>query len=140
MGDSSDGRGKAAHILTRLSTQARFHPWILRTLEPWVGVEVGLALAEDFAMWDKTDKEAAHRAVAGVRPALAGGLEIGAQLRLGTLLALGVRGGLLYMGFGSTAEKVEESPAAPKYFVYPTDYGQRVWFSTALTAELTVPD
>jgi hypothetical protein len=140
MGGSSDGRGGAAHVLTRLSTQARFHPWTLRTLEPWVGIELGLALAEDFAVWAKTDQEAAHRAVVGVRPAFAGGLEAGVQLRLGTLLALGLRGGLLYMGFDTTNEKVAESPAAAKFFVRPTDYGQRIWLSTALTAELTVPD
>jgi hypothetical protein len=140
MGATSDGYGSSAHVLTRISTQARYHPWISRTLEPWVGVELGLALAEDFATWVKTDKDAAHQTTTGVRPGFAGALEVGAQLRIGGPLAFGLRGGALYMGFESATEKVAESPTAAKYFVVPTDYGQRIWLSLALTAELAVSD
>jgi hypothetical protein len=140
MGATSNGLGSSAHVLTRLSTQARYHPWTLRPLEPWVGVELGLALAEDFAVWAKTDKDPAHQTTTGVRPGFAGALEAGAQLRVGGPLAFGLRGGLLYMGFEPATQKVAESPAAAKYFVYPTDYGQRIWLSIALTAELAVSD
>jgi len=140
MGATSNGLGSSAHALTRISTQARYHPWISRTLEPWVGVELGLALAEDFAVWAKTDAEPAHQTTTGVRPGFAGALEAGAQLRIGGPLALGLRGGVLYMGFESATGKVAESPSASKYFVVPTDYGQRLWLSIALTAELAVSD
>jgi hypothetical protein len=140
MGATSNGYGSSAHVLTRISTQARYHPWISRTLEPWVGVELGLALAEDFATWVKTEKEAAHQTTTGVRPGFAGALEVGAQLRVGGPLAFGLRGGALYIGFEPATEKVAESAAAAKYFVVPTDYGQRIWLSIALTAELAVSD
>jgi hypothetical protein len=140
MGDSSDGEGGSAHVLTRFATQARFYPWQLQTLEPWIGAELGLAVADDFALWSATDKEPAHRAVAGVRPGFVAGLEVGARLHLASLLALGVRGGLLFLGFDRAGGPVAESSQAAKYFVHPTDYGRRLWVSVALTAELTVPD
>jgi hypothetical protein len=140
MGASSDGLGSSAHLLTRWTTEARFYPWRLRTVEPWVGAELGLALADDFAIWDKTDQEAAHRAVSDVRPGLAAGLEVGGRMHLWPLLAIGLRGGLLYLGFDRAGGPAAESPQAAKFFVQPTDYGRRVWLSMALTAELTVPD
>jgi hypothetical protein len=140
MGGASDGKGAQAHVLTRWTTEARFYPWRYRTVEPWVGGEVGLALAEDFALWSATDKEPARQAVAGVRPGLVAGLEMGARLRLGPFIALGVRGGALLMGFDRAEGRVAESPEAPKYFVQPIDYGRRLWLSIGLTAELTVPD
>jgi hypothetical protein len=140
MGDSPDGAGKNAHVLTRLTTEARFYPWSLPTLEPWIGGELGLALADDFAVWNATDKEPAHRVVAGVRPGLVAGIEAGARLRLASVIALGMRGGLLFLGFDPAAGPVTESPQAAKYAVHPLDYGRRLWLSFALTAELTVPD
>ena len=140
MRGSSDGRGASAHTLTRLTTQARFYPWHLRTVEPWVGAELGLAIADDFAVWDQTTTEPAHRAVAGARPGLVAGLEAGGRWRLAPLIALGLRGGLLFLGFDRAGGPVAESPPTAKYFVQPTDYGRRVWLSMALTAELTVPD
>jgi hypothetical protein len=140
MGDSSDGKGGSAHLLTRWTTEARFYPWHLRTMEPWVGAELGLALADDFALWNQADKEPAHRAVAGVRPGLVAGLEAGGRLHLASLIAVGLRGGLLFLGFDRAGGPVAESPQTAKYSVQPTDYGRRLWLSVALTAELTVPD
>jgi hypothetical protein len=140
MRDASDGKGASAHMLTRLTTEARFYPWRFRTLEPWVGAELGLALADDFAIWDKTEKEPAHRAVADTRPGFVAGLEAGGRLRLASLLAVGLRGGLLFLGFDPAGGPVSESPQTAKYFVQPVDWGRRVWLSAAFTAELTVPD
>jgi hypothetical protein len=140
MGGASDGKGAQAHVLTRWTTEARFYPWLFRTVEPWVGGELGLALADDFALWNATDKEPARQAVAGVRPGLVAGLEGGARLRLGPFIALGLRGGALFMGFDRAGGPVAESPAAPKYFIQPIDYGRKLWLSIGLTAELTVPD
>jgi hypothetical protein len=140
MGGGSDGKGSQAHVLTRWTSEVRFYPWLFRTVEPWVGGELGLALADDFALWNATDKEPARRAVAGVRPGLVAGLEAGARLRLGPFIALGVRGGALFLGFDRAEGRVTDSPEAPKYFVQPIDYGRRVWLSIGLTAELTVPD
>ncbi len=140
MGGSSDGKGKSAHVLTRWTTQARLYPWQFRTLEPWVGAELGLALADDFALWSATDKEPAHRVVAGVRPGFVAGLEAGARLHLASVLALGLRGGVLFLGVERAGGPVAESPRTAGYFVQPTDYGRRVWLSVALTAELTVAD
>jgi hypothetical protein len=140
MGGASDGKGAHAHVLTRWTTEARFYPWQFRTVEPWVGAELGLVLADDFALWDATGTQPARRAVAGVRPGLVAGLEAGARLHLGPLLALGLRGGILYLGFDRTGGKVADSPEAPKYFVQPTDYGRRLWLSMGIVAELTVPD
>lgn len=139
MPGSSDGRGASAHALTRFETQARFYPWRFRTVEPWIGAEAGLALADDFATWDKTETEPAHRVVADVRPGFVAGLEVGARLHLTPLLALGARGGLLYLAI-DRAGPYYESPSTSKFFVQPTDYGDRLWLSLALTAELTVPD
>jgi len=140
MGDSSDGKGGAAHLLTRLTTEARFYPWRLRPVEPWIGAELGLALADDFALWSATDKEPAHRVVAGTRPGVAAGLEAGARLHLASLVAVGLRGGLLYLGLDRVRGPFAESPETAKFSVYPINYGQRLWFSAALTVELTVPD
>jgi hypothetical protein len=140
LGGSSDGNGASAHVLTRWTTQARFYPWHLRTVEPWIGSELGLALAEDFATWNATDKEPAHQTVAGVRPGFVAGLETGARLHLASILAIGLRGGVLFLGFDSAGGPVADSPQSTKYAVQPTDYGRRVWLSVALTAELTVPD
>jgi hypothetical protein len=78
--------------------------------------------------------------VAGARPGLVAGLEAGGRWRLAPLIALGLRGGLLFLGFDRAGDPAAESPLAAKYFVQPTDYGRRVWLSMALTAELTVPD
>ena len=136
----SDGRGASAHSLTRFTTQGRFYPWQFHTVEPWIGAELGLALADDFAIWNKTEKEPAHRAVADVRPGIVAGLEVGARIRVASLLALGARGGLMYLGFEKAGGPVAESAQAAKFFVQPTDYGQKLWLSMALTAELTVPD
>jgi hypothetical protein len=141
MGGSPDAKGASAHVLTRLTTAARVYPWQrLRTLEPWVGAELGLALAEDYALWNQTDQEPAHRAVANVRPGLVAGLEAGARLHLASFLALGLRGGLLFLGFDRAGGPASESPLTARYFVQPTDYGQRAWLSVGITAELTVPD
>jgi hypothetical protein len=140
MGGSSDGKGASAHVLTRISSEARFYPWRFGTVEPWLGTELGLALADDFALWNAVDKEPARRAVAGVRPGLVAGLEAGARFRLGSIIALGLHGGLLFLGFDRVRGPVADSPEAPKYFVRPTDYGSRLWLSVGLTAELTVPD
>jgi hypothetical protein len=140
MGGSSDGKGSSAHVLTRWTTEARFYPWRLRTVEPWIGAEFGLGLADDFAVWNQTEKEPAHQVVAGVRPGLVGGLEAGGRLRLASLIALGVRGGVLFLGFERAGGRVIESASMAKYAVQPTDYGRRLWLSFALTAELTVPD
>jgi hypothetical protein len=140
MGSSSDGKGTAAHTLTRLTSEARFYPWPMPTFEPWIGAELGLALADDFALWSATDKEPAHRVVAGARPGFVAALEVGGRLRLASVLAVGLRGGLLFLGFDRAGGPVTESPQAAKYFVQPTDYGRSVWLSVALTAELTMPN
>ena len=99
MDGSSDGKGASAHVLTRLSSEARFYPLGFGTVEPWVGVELGLALADDFALWSAVEKEPARRASAGVRPGLVAGLEAGGRLRLSSIIALGLRGGALFLGF-----------------------------------------
>jgi hypothetical protein len=115
MDDASNGKGGYAHVLTRLTTEARFDPWRFRTLEPWVGAALGLALADDFATWDKTEKEPAHQVVAGARPGFEAGLEVGARLRLAAILAIGLRGGPLFLGFESAGGPV--SDLSTKYFV-----------------------
>ena len=139
-GGSSDGRGASAHVLTRWTTQARLVPWRFRTIEPWMGAELGLALADDYAIWNKTENEPERRAVGGVRPGLVAGLEAGARVRVSTLLAFGLRGGPLFLGFDRAPSAIAPSAAEASYFVRPTDYGRRVWISLGLTAELTVPD
>lgn len=139
MGSSSNGKGEAAHVLTRFATEARFYPWRFHTVEPWIGAELGLALADDFALWSATEREPAHRVLGDARPGLVAGLEAGGRVHVGSLLAIGLRGGLLFLGF-DRAGRVTESAQTPKYFVQPLDYGRRLWLSVALTAELTVPD
>jgi hypothetical protein len=139
-GGSSDGRGSSAHVLTRLVTEGRFYPWPFRTLEPWIGAELGLALADDFAIWNKTERESAHRAVGDVRPGFVAGLEAGARLHLTSLFALGARAGALYMAFDRAGGPVRESAETTTFFVQPADYGRNVWLTVALTAELTVAD
>jgi hypothetical protein len=139
-GGSSDGRGSFAHVLLRFSVEARWLPWGFGRIEPWLGANLGVAAADDYATWDPTDKERAH-SVSVARFGDAAGAEAGVRGRLGEFCAFGLRGGVSYMNFPKVTRVVSE-PGDPKgdYFVRPTDYARRIWYSVTLSAELTVAD
>jgi hypothetical protein len=139
-GGSSDGTGSYAHVLLRFAVEARWLPWGFGRVEPWIGAELGLAAADDYAKWEATEDERAH-SVSEARIGDTAGAGVGVRGRLGDYFALGLRGGLLYMNFPKVRGPVTE-PGDTKgvYVVYPTDYGRRVWYSLMLSAEVTVPD
>jgi hypothetical protein len=139
-GGSSDGNGSFAHVLLRFSIEARWLPWGYGRFEPWLGAQLGIAAADDFAQWNATDTDRAH-SVSVARFGDTAGLDAGLRGRLGEFLALGLRGGLLYMNLPQV-RSVTTEPGDTKgnYFVRPTDYGRRVWYSLLVSAEVTVPD
>jgi len=139
-GGSSNGTGSYAHVLLRFAVEARWLPWGFGRVEPWIGAELGLALADDYAKWDATADERAH-SVSKARIGEGAGAGVGVRGRLGDYFALGLRGGLLYMNFPRVRGPVTEAgDTKGVYVVYPTDYGRRVWYSLMLSAEVTVPD
>jgi hypothetical protein len=139
-GGSSDGKGNYAHVLLRFTVEARWLPWGYGRVEPWVGAQIGLAAADDFAKWDATADEKAHSASVA-RIGRAAALETGLRGRLGEFFALGLRGGLSYMSFTPIRGPVgEPGDTDNAYVVYPNDYARRIWYSAMLTAEVTVPD
>lgn len=139
-GGSSDGKGSFAHVLLRFSAEARFLPWGYGRLEPWIGAELGIAAADDYAKWDATDTEREH-SVSVARFGDAAGLDAGIRGRLGEFFALGARGGLLYMNLPQARTPVvEPGDTKGQYFVRPTDYARRLWYSILVSAEITVAD
>jgi hypothetical protein len=139
-GDSSDGKGSFAHALLRLAVEARWLPWGYGWVEPWVGAQLGVVAADDYAKWDATEAEREH-SVSVARFGDAAALEAGLRGRLGEFFALGLRGGLLYMNLPQVRAVVTEpGDAKGDYFVRPTDYSRRLWFSLLVSAEITVPD
>ncbi len=140
-GGTSDGKGSYAHLLSRFGGQFRYLPWGFGRLEPWIGAELELALADDIARWDPTDTTALHT-VSLARAGHAEGLAAGARARIGELFAFGARGGLLVLGFANAAHRTEQEPGdtTGTYFIRPADYKTKLWYSVAFTIELTVPD
>jgi hypothetical protein len=139
-GDSSDGKGSFAHVLLRLGVEARWLPWGYGRFEPWVGAQLGVVAADDYAKWDATESEAEH-SVSAARFGDAAALETGLRARLGEYFALGVRGGLLYMNLPQVrAVVIEPGDAKGEHFVRPTDYSRRMWLTLLLSAEVTIPD
>jgi hypothetical protein len=138
-GSSADGKGSYAHGLSRFVGELRFLPWGFTTVEPWIGAELGFVLADDYATWDPTAKTGAH-AVSATRLGHVEGLTAGARFRLSDWVALGARGGLLLVGFPRASVETEPGDATGNYFIRPTDYRTRLWYSAMLSAELTVMD
>jgi hypothetical protein len=139
-GGSSDGKGSYAHLLSRFGGQFRFLPLGVGRVEPWIGVELELALADDFVRWDPTSTSDLH-AVSLARVGHAEGLGAGARARLGEMIAVGARGGILLLGFAK-AHPTEQEPGdtTGDYFIRPNDYRTRLWYSVTFSLELTVPD
>jgi hypothetical protein len=92
-GGSSDGSGSYAHVLLRFAVEARWLPWGFGRVEPWIGAELGLAAADDYAKWEVTGDERAH-SVSEARIGDTAGACVGVRGRLGDYFALGLRGGL----------------------------------------------
>jgi len=139
-GGSSDGKGSFAHVLLRFAVEARWLPWGYARIEPWIGAELGIAAADDYAKWDATDADPEH-SVSVARFGDTAGLNAGVRGRVSEFFALGLRGGLLYMNLPEVRGVVTE-PGDTKgdYFVRPTDYSRRLWYSLLVSAEITVPD
>jgi hypothetical protein len=138
-GASSDGKGTYAHGLTRFVGEARFVPWALARIEPWIGAEAGFMLADDFATWDATATASAHQ-VSSTRFGHVEGLSLGTRARLTRGIALDARGGLLLVGFPKATTEHEPGDTTGMYVVRPTDYRTRPWYSFMLSAEITVSD
>src|SRR5205823_493879 len=97
-GGSSDGSGSFAHVLMRFAVEARWLPWGYGRVEPWLGGDLGIAAADDYARWDQRSNDRAHSvSVARIGDTVA--LHAGLRGRLGEFFALGARGGLMYMNF-----------------------------------------
>jgi hypothetical protein len=140
-GGSSDGRGSYAHVLLRLEAEARWLPWGFGRIEPWIGIELGLAAADDYAKWDATAKPERAHSASVARAGYTGGIGAGVRGRAGDLVAFGVRGGLLYLRLPRPGGVVSEpGDSTGAYVVRPTDYGRRLWYSVMLSAEITVSD
>jgi hypothetical protein len=139
-GDETNGAGSYAHMLLRFGLAARWLPFGVGRFEPWLGGELGLAVADDYARWNATATERAH-AVSDSRLGRAAALEAGLRGRLGHLVAVGVRGGFAYLAFAPIREVVSEpGDTQGAYFVIPTDYARRIWYTATLCAEITIPD
>jgi|SRR6266545_2988471 len=139
-GGSSDGQGSYAHLLSRFGGQFRYFPWGFGRVEPWIGGELELALADDLVTWDPTATSDFHT-VSVARVGHAEGLAAGARVRLGDMFAFGARGGLLLLGFAKANPKeVEPGDTTETYFIRPNNYGTRLWYSVSFSLELTVPD
>jgi hypothetical protein len=138
-GGASDGQGSFAHVLLRFAVEARYLPWGYGRFEPWIGAQLGIAVADDYAKWDAGDAPAHSVSVSRFGDAAA--LELGARGRLAEYLAVNLRGGLLYMNLPQVRGiTVEPGDTKGNYFVRPTDYARRVWYSLLVSAEITVPD
>jgi hypothetical protein len=139
-GGSSNGKGSYAHVLVRFAAEARWLPWGFGRVEPWLGAEIGIAAADDYAKWDATQVERAHSAK-DTRFGYAAGALTGVRARVSDFVAFGLRGGALYMDLTRARGPVSEpGDTEGAYAVYPTDYARRIWYSMMLSAELTVPD
>ena len=140
-GGSSDGRGSYAHQLLRIEAEARWLPWGFGRIEPWIGIDLGLAAADDYAKWDATPKPERAHSASVARAGYTGGIGAGLRGRAGELVAFGLRGGLLYLRLPRPSGAVSEpGDSTGVYVVRPTDYGRRLWYSVTLSAEITVPD
>jgi hypothetical protein len=139
-GGSSDGKGSFAHVLLRVALEARYLPWGYGRVEPWIGAQLGIVVADDYAKWDSTESEQEH-SVSVSRFGNTAGADLGLRGRLGELVSVGFRGGLLYMNLPKVREVVTE-PGDTKgdYFVRPADYARRLWYSLLVSVEITVPD
>src|SRR5258705_10868355 len=127
-GGSSDGRGSYAHVLLRFAVEARWLPWGYGRVEPWLGVELGLAAADDYAKWERTQSDAEHSLSAARLGDLAA-FDVGVRGRLGDFFALGLRGGLLYMNLAQVRGPVREAGdtnTKTDIVLRPTDYGRRI--------------
>jgi hypothetical protein len=139
-GGSSDGNGSFAHVLLRLAVEARWLPWGYGWVEPWIGAQLGIVAADDYAKWDATESEPEH-SVSVARFGDTAGLDLGLRGRLGEFVALGFRGGLLYMNLPKVRGVVSEpGDTKGEYFVRPADYSRRLWYSLLVSVEMTVPD
>jgi hypothetical protein len=138
-GGSPDNGGTYLHEMSRFTAQGRFFPWGFGRVEPWIGAELGILVADDRAIWD--DPQTGRHSVASSRVGYVEGLIAGGRARLGDLVAAGLCGGLLFVGF-TRADPVVHEPGDAKgtYFIRPTDYGRRLWYSLMLSIELTVRD
>jgi hypothetical protein len=138
-GGSTDGRGSYAHVLSRVGGEVRFLPCGIARIEPWIGAELGLAVADDYVAWDQT--QTGPHAVWVPRVGYAEALAVGGRARISDMIAMGAQAGLLFLGF-SRADRIERDPADAigTYFLRPADYGRRLWYALTLSAELTVPD
>jgi hypothetical protein len=138
-GSSPDGRGTYAHGLSRFAGEIRWLPLGFGRVEPWIGADMGFALADDIATWDATSKTGPH-SVSKTRLGYIEGLTAGARLRLSDWIAVGALGGLMLLGFPKADVEREPGDATGTYFLRPTDYRTRVWYSAMLSAEITVMD
>jgi hypothetical protein len=137
--DSSDGKGSYAHALSRFLGEIRLLPWGFGRVEPWVGAQAGFVLADDQATWDATAKSGPH-AVSTTRAGHIEGLSAGVRLRLSDWIAIGATGGLSVIGFPKASVEHETGDTTGAYLIHPTDYRTRVWYSTMISAEITVMD
>src|SRR5262249_14710806 len=132
--------GSFAHVLLRFAVEARWVPWGLGRVEPWIGAEMGLAAADDYAKWDASSRERGH-SVYATRFGDTAGAHVGVRARFGEFIAIEARGGLVYLNLANVrAVTSEPGDTKGNYFVRPTDYARRIWYSVALSAEITVPD
>jgi hypothetical protein len=139
-GGSSDGRGSYAHVLLRIEAEARWLPWGFGRIEPWLGVELGVAAADDYVKWDSAVTGTGSHSASLARPGYIGGVGAGLRGRAGELVAFGLRGGLLYLGLARSGPVKEPGNTGNVYLVRPTDYGRHLWYSVMLSAEITVSD
>ncbi len=136
---SSDGKGSYAHALSRFAGELRFVPWGFGRVEPWIGGELGIVLADDYASWDATAMTGPH-AVSATRLGHFEEITAGARLRLSTGIALEARGGVSLVGFAKPSVEHETGDTTGAYLVRPTDYRTRIWYSAMLSLEITVMD
>jgi hypothetical protein len=136
---SSDGKGSYAHALSRFLGEIRFLPWGFGRVEPWIGAEAGFVIADDQVIWDATEKTGPH-SVSTTRGGHIEGVSAGARLRLSNWIALGASGGLSVIGFPKASVEHETGDTTGTYLIRPTDYRTRIWYSTMISAEITVMD
>jgi hypothetical protein len=137
-GGTDDGRGDYVHELSRFAGTVRFVPWGFTRFEPWLGAELGIAVADDRASWN--DPQTGKHAVSLSRVGWDEGVSAGLRVRLGELVALGGQGGVSFLGFTRPDAVVHEAGDTGRYFIRPADYGRRLWYSVGLTLELYARD
>lgn len=136
---SSNGKGSYAHALSRFAGELRFVPWGFGRVEPWIGGQLGVVLADDYASWDATAMTGPH-AVSATRLGHFEEITAGARLRLSSGIALEARGGVSLVGFAKPSVEHETGDTTGAYLVRPTDYRTRIWYSAMLSLEVTVMD